>query len=556
MIEDVMRHVWSEVLGISANEINDDSSFLALGGDSLRTLLVLDKLRHYGFSMDLADLFDAASVAAASAACRESAVAALEDQHAEASHCLQQSPLYHSLIAKPETEAVYYPSMIQLTYVKSPAPSPFETAMYPLRGVNLEKLKTAFEIVFKARRELRIMLQADETTVLTVVRQAPLPWSEESIPNVCNFRVHPPSLLNTLFFQVTVLNGEFLAISQHHVSMDYWSRRFLLQDVARVYFEQELILRPPYELYVRHTRQRPSPERIKFWESYLMDIPNSRLYPDAMGEHTSLLYTEPIDLGNTQKGFGVTKASIIYAAWAVILSRELEQDEVCFSIMVSGRHAPVADIQHMYGPTYHSQPLKVSLAPTMSLRDLSVSIHQSILQILRNSSGPLDMAQQRQIGRQTNTCVNFRPLIRTADDEISHKLFQKPICIPSEMRSTQISVTEREDGLAVKLDARTDEESSEAILQDYLELLSVFTTQPDRKVGDVRDELGKDETSVQVDEDTSIAQTRMGMLSGTRGKIILFVGVVCLLFDILRYTSWIPKSGSSPVWLEAGVRWN
>jgi amino acid adenylation domain-containing protein/thioester reductase-like protein len=70
----------------------------------------------------------------------------------------------------------------------------------------------------------------------------------------------------------------------------------------------------------------------------------------------------------------ITKASILRAAWAVVLARYSESDDICFGTTVSGRQAPVHDLSDMAGPCVATVPVRILINRDQSVADFVSSV--------------------------------------------------------------------------------------------------------------------------------------------------------------------------------------
>ena len=62
-------------------------------------------------------------------------------------------------------------------------------------------------------------------------------------------------------------------------------------------------------------------------------------------------------------GASTTKATILRAAWAILLARYCDTHDVCFGASVSGRYASIPGVETMPGPMVATVPIRVQLDP-------------------------------------------------------------------------------------------------------------------------------------------------------------------------------------------------
>jgi hypothetical protein len=86
----------------------------------------------------------------------------------------------------------------------------------------------------------------------------------------------------------------------------------------------------------------------------------------------------------------VAQASILRAAWSIVLSRYCDSDDIVFGTAISGRNAPVVGIETVVGPAIAIVPVRVRLS-----QNQTVSSFLSDIQSQAN-----DMIPYEQIGLQ------------------------------------------------------------------------------------------------------------------------------------------------------------
>ena len=106
--------------------------------------------------------------------------------------------------------------------------------------------------------------------------------------------------------------------------------------------------------------------------------------------HNKLRYSPLPKLAWTSLEESIIKASVVRAAWALVLARYSDSDDVTFGSTVSSRTAPVAGLESMVGPALATVPVRVRVDPA-----------QSILSFLRSiQSQAFEMTSYEQFGLQ------------------------------------------------------------------------------------------------------------------------------------------------------------
>jgi non-ribosomal peptide synthetase component F len=69
------------------------------------------------------------------------------------------------------------------------------------------------------------------------------------------------------------------------------------------------------------------------------------------------------DIDALVRTHAITRAALFQAAWALVLSRRINRNDLCFGNVASGREAPVSGIEDMFGLFITTTPLRVQLNP-------------------------------------------------------------------------------------------------------------------------------------------------------------------------------------------------
>ena len=75
-------------------------------------------------------------------------------------------------------------------------------------------------------------------------------------------------------------------------------------------------------------------------------------------------------LGEMARGRGLTLATLLQGAWAILLGRLTGRDDVVFGVTVSGRTGEVADDDRIIGLLINTVPVRVKLSPEQPVRAL------------------------------------------------------------------------------------------------------------------------------------------------------------------------------------------
>ena len=168
--------------------------------------------------------------------------------------------------------------------------------------------------------------------------------------------------------------------SYHHVLLDGWSLGLVHRDLFALYTgEAQLEPSVPYRDYVRWLEQTPPAAARTFWTDYLAgyeatsSVPHDPLNqgPSSHAEYTTVL---GVELSNALRTLaadsGATLATVLQAAWGVLLRRLNRTDDVVFGAIVSGRPASLSGVERMVGLFICAVPVRIHCDENTSFSDL------------------------------------------------------------------------------------------------------------------------------------------------------------------------------------------
>jgi hypothetical protein len=118
---------------------------------------------------------------------------------------------------------------------------------------------------------------------------------------------------------------------------------------------------------IRYIRQLEQEAAALYWLSELESAQRSVFPPSSPTFESIIPKTSPTRALNTRIAFlsfknsSTIKPLIIRAAWAIILGRYGDANDVCFGVPISGRQAPVQDLSDMPGPAVSTVPIRIRL---------------------------------------------------------------------------------------------------------------------------------------------------------------------------------------------------
>lgn len=395
-MEHRIKRIWASILKIDAESIGRDDSFLRLGGDSVTAIHMVAAAREQGIRLTVKTIFDDARLLAVSA--RAGVVDDVDGDAASiAPFSLLADPIRQLVMGQatasahnvrhkyslPPVEDIEdaYPctpmqeGLMSLT-VKQPGSYVF-TYIYELaEHVDEQRFRLAWEQTIRACSNLRTRIVLCGADSVQIIAKDPMPWND--IPDGTDVR----SALHSLqpahmgygsplcrYALIRQQDGRlYFAWAIHHAVYDGWTMQLMLGSLLDLYTGSEVsrLRLQPYSRFVKHVLGAGKDAARTFWQQELqgakpMALPwssgSARPSNSTTRTFSGRTFKIPQSLANTS----ATKATVLRAAWSLILARYSESDDVCFGATVTGRQAPVHGVQAIPGMTIATVPVRVRL---------------------------------------------------------------------------------------------------------------------------------------------------------------------------------------------------
>lgn len=193
--------------------------------------------------------------------------------------------------------------------------------------------------------------------------------------------------------------------THHHIILDGWSLGILLAECTALYenLNSELAFTSPFAQYVKWLEGKDKQQSLAFWRHYLADYQDEVKLPFTSASslpgsgriRASFLLPEAIFNGiqGLTKTVQVSLNSILHAAWALLLAHYNGSEDVVFGTTVSGRPAEIDHVERIVGLFINTIPVRVLLTPTISVRDLLLTIQARAIEAEAHHYSPLSAIQ-------------------------------------------------------------------------------------------------------------------------------------------------------------------
>jgi amino acid adenylation domain-containing protein len=427
----VLQAAIAKSLDLPIDTVDIGGSFLGFGGDSLRAINVVADLLEKGYSIGVADILLSETLSKIALAMK-----AVDER-------LIEPPKSFSLLPKDTNvelsryDDVYPATPLQESVVSAHIASGTYVydRVFNISGTDIEKLKSAFETVIQENPIYRtVFLQAGGSYLQGVAKGFSLPWKAyhgKSLEEVQKLTSDDRMELSRPFMRALQIDNGILIIRIHHALFDFWSSRFLFDDVAAVYLDLARPVRPPFSAFVREVLAVDADEAGSFWAAHLKDAPLTKLETKPGAPFNSTSLSLDLDLRALGVASGLTIGALAYASWALILWKHTRNQDVIFAITLSGRDANIKGIQHLNGPTLVTVPFRVHVDPSKSLLEFAKDIQAKLWDVARYSQFGMRKALEVAGHRVTpfDSMVNYlvKNEVNASTEEVLPSYGEKPV---------------------------------------------------------------------------------------------------------------------------------
>jgi amino acid adenylation domain-containing protein len=411
-IELALAEIWRGVLGIEELSVHDN--FFARGGDSIRTLQVIARANQRGIKLSPKHLFEHPTIA------QVARVAVLKDAAAQPAASAPAPFALTGLDAQALARALPARERLEDAYPLSPMQEGmlFHTRLRPGTGIYLMQqhyswsgpldvarvteawrlvaerhpiLRTSFvweelerplqcvhrSVDFRDVVQLLDLRGLDQTTQEARVRET----LEAELVTGLDLAVAP--LMRVRLFQLSD-DGYRIVRSFHHILTDDWCFSVLMMECLQFYAalgEGRTLSLPaprPYRDYIAWLANSDQKAAEAFYRRELSGfaaatplgieraVPDERSpgVGDAFFELTPEVSDALMALANEH---ALTPNTFVQGAWAVLLSRYAQTNDVLFGVTVAGRPTDLPGVESIVGLFINSLPLRVDVAPAQPL---------------------------------------------------------------------------------------------------------------------------------------------------------------------------------------------
>lgn len=199
----------------------------------------------------------------------------------------------------------------------------------------------------------------------------------------------------------------------HHALYDGHSIPLVLKQVEDVYYNTAYKALEPMNGFIDYIMGPNTATTSAFWKAQFLDIQGSLAssfsYPEVgyTPRPDCKISMNIQDLGWSRGNF--TASTIIRAAWSLAMAQSMGSNQALFGVIITGRQAPVPNIERIAGPTIATVPVCVTLDWEGSVRGLLDAVQcQATHMIPFEQTG---LQRIRRMNEDTEIACNFQTLL-------------------------------------------------------------------------------------------------------------------------------------------------
>jgi amino acid adenylation domain-containing protein len=432
-----MRALWAQVLGKEETSIGADDNFFEAGGNSLAAIRLAIAARKSHLAVTVSDVF--LHPILSDIARKATPTLEITHKHVEPFSLLPKHIDRSRLL--PEQTHAQDLSLIQDAYPCTPLQEGLLSlsfqywgayiAFYTFRmpgDVDINRFKRAWESAVENFDILRTrIVSTEDVGFLQVVHKTVnILWhySASVADAVAIDRL--PSSFNDLelakFGLVTGGKEQFFVLRLHHAAFDEHTLEMLLGFVEDTYHGRKTQQIEHYNTYVAYSLASNTKKCEDFWLKELRGFENQHFLEDQIilsKGRDGASFRHTITLGRFS-GLPFTIPTYLQAAWAIVLGRYLQSQDVVYGLTVSGRDASVHNISNIGGPTITTFPRRVGLEPRETLADFLAGFQRQTA--AATSYGHFGLQNIARLPGLRDVC-DFKNLLIVQDGSIKQKEF-------------------------------------------------------------------------------------------------------------------------------------
>ncbi|UKZ48294.1 NRPS [Trichoderma virens] len=407
--ERAMQRIWAQVLNIDHSLISIHDNFFHLGGNSILAMRVISEVRKLGLKLVVADIFNCDTLKQLALHCTK----VDEDEDDIRSIVLIEPTVKATLLNEINRLDLSFGSsavsdILPLTNFQC------KTIMHGIttghhanyfyfnlgKDVNIERLKTSCAMTLEKFPILRASFLRLGGEFWQIILRNRLDLAPVQIRNVSedldkasnSYCFEDSKRLSSSEFPLAFVllcnlsEGSRLIVRLSHAQYDGVSFPIIFQSLMNSYNGIELPSGPNFSKFLSYSRQKRE-SSIEYWKKVLQGSTPTPIKPKTRpqiilaGINTPQRIFENAEISLPQLPSKVTTATLVSAAWAILLSSITHQQDVVYGNIVTGRNSSFQGIESIVGACLNIIPIRVTFPLLQTTSQLLQSIQQQFVHL-------------------------------------------------------------------------------------------------------------------------------------------------------------------------------
>jgi amino acid adenylation domain-containing protein/non-ribosomal peptide synthase protein (TIGR01720 family) len=480
-VEAVLCELFAEALGMES--VSAEDSFVALGGDSIMSMLVVSRARRAGVAITPAQVLTQGTPAALARvagtpepapACEPAPEPAAVADGPELIDVWPLSPLQQGLLFHADYDARSRDVYLVQTTVDLAAP------------LDVAVLRRSWAALIDRHAVLRAGFRQPagaERPIQQIAPRVPLPWREvdaSALPEAeaerlgqeelgRRFDMAEPPLVRLLLVKLSETRYR-LFITIHHIVVDGWSLPVLIRELAEVYAAggdaSGLPPVTPYREYLSWLGRQDREAAHAAWREALAGAEEPTLVAAADPGATAPPPEHVVNEADREladalravaRRHGLTLNTLLQGAWAILVGGLTGRRDVVFGTTVAVRPLELPGVERMIGLFMNTVPVRVGLDPRRPVVELLAALQERQSGLLPHQHlGPAEIQRLAGPGGVFDTILVYENYPPSLGGSTGLPVIGEPVEDSVAHYPLSLAVTPRGEGLRLRLEYRPD----------------------------------------------------------------------------------------------------
>ena len=476
-VERTMQQLWASTLRIATASIGRHDSFFRLGGDSVDSMRLVAAARAERLRLTVPEIFRNPTLSAMAliptpihqqdleAARPFTLISGEIDRKLLVSKAAHLCETTDSLI-----EDIYPCTPIQIGLLSMSSRSEglyvSQHIIELSQDIDVNRLQAAFMSLLDSTAILRTrVFHVDSKFYQAVIKRAEPFRHAECLSGYFNNNKTDLGLGKSLFHYALIdsmhSSRRYMVWTMHHAIFDAFSLSIMIQKLERIYLKHSPIEKSEFNGFVGFAIRRDQDLAASFWHSNLSgirpttfpELPVRSYKPRTDSIDELLVQLSPMARSD------VTLATVVQAAWALLLAQRTGDSNVVFGATLTGRDSSFPGVEQVVGPTLATVPILVRLDYESSIAGFLLGIQEQYVSLI--DAEHMGLQNISKLSSEAEAACNFQSLL----------VVQPPVLVqnPGEHQMFRLSTVADMDGETVSMEDLSEAHSYPLVVECSLD---------------------------------------------------------------------------------------